>query len=107
VTQDGMSVAEAAKLYGPVPEEKFPIPAVDIAKVDPKYYRRTVRYDTKEAPGTIIVDPGNYYVYRVEDGLFHLIAGVAVAQEAAADRDLARLLGIQRRERGKRQRGQT
>ena len=66
VTQDGMSVAEAAKLYGPVPEEKFPIPAVDIAKVDPKYYRRTVRYDTKEAPGTIIVDPGNYYVYRIE-----------------------------------------
>src|SRR5215204_2796801 len=66
VTQDGMSVAEASKLYGPVPEEKFPIPAVDIAKVDPKYYRRTVRYDTKEAPGTIIVDPGNYYVYRIE-----------------------------------------
>src|SRR5215218_11052424 len=66
VTQDGMSVAEASKLYGPVPEEKFPIPAVDIAKVDQKYYRRTVRYDTKEAPGTIIVDPGNYYVYRIE-----------------------------------------
>ncbi|MDG2570964.1 twin-arginine translocation signal domain-containing protein, partial [Vibrio parahaemolyticus] len=63
-TSDGMSLAEAAKLYGPVPDEKFPIPAVDISKVDPKYYRRTVRYDTKEAPRTIIVDPGNYYVYR-------------------------------------------
>ena len=25
-----------------------------------------VRYDTKEAPGTIIVDPGNHYVYRIE-----------------------------------------
>src|SRR5829696_9198414 len=57
-----MSVAEASKLYGPLPDEKFPIAAVDISKVDPKYYRRTVRYDTKEAPGTIIVDPGNYYV---------------------------------------------
>ena len=66
-TSDGMSLAEAAKVYGPVPDEKFPIPAVDVSKVDPKYYRRTVRYDTKEAPGTIIVDPGNYYVYRVED----------------------------------------
>ncbi|SEF83934.1 L,D-transpeptidase [Bosea lathyri] len=65
-TSDGMSLAEAAKLYGPVPEEKFPIPAADISKVDPKYFRRTVRYETKEAPGTIIVDPGNYYVYRVE-----------------------------------------
>jgi hypothetical protein len=52
VTQDGMSFAEASKIYGPVPEEKFPIPAVDISKVDPKHYRRTVRYDTKEVPGT-------------------------------------------------------
>ena len=66
-TSDGMSFADAAKVYGPVPDEKFPIPAVDVSKVDPKFYRRTVRYDTKEAPGTIIVDPGNYYVYRIEE----------------------------------------
>ncbi|MGD0643177.1 MAG: L,D-transpeptidase [Roseiarcus sp.] len=64
---DGMSLAEAEKIYGPAPDEKFPIPAVDVSKIDPKYYRRTVRYDTNEAPGTIIVDPANYYVYRVED----------------------------------------
>src|SRR3954462_13135010 len=66
VTQDGMSVAEASKLYGPLTDEKFPIAAVDISKVDPKFYRRTVRYSTKEVPGTIIVDPTNYYVYRIE-----------------------------------------
>ncbi|WP_375461776.1 L,D-transpeptidase [uncultured Enterovirga sp.] len=60
--------AEASRLYGPVPEEKFPIPAVDVSKVDPKFYRRTMAYATKEAPGTIIVDPGNYYVYRIEEG---------------------------------------
>lgn len=63
---DGISLAEARALYGPVPQEKFPIPAVDVSKVDPKYYRRTVRYDTEEAPGTIVVDPANYYIYRVE-----------------------------------------
>ena len=66
-TTDGMSLAEAQALYGPVPDKKFPIPAVDVSKIDPKYYRRTVRYETKEAPGTIIIDPGKYYVYRVED----------------------------------------
>ena len=65
-TTDGMSRAEAEKLYGPVPEEKFPIPAVDVTKIDPKYYRKTVRYASDEAPGTIIVDPGKYYVYRIE-----------------------------------------
>ena len=62
---DGISRAEAEKLYALVPDEKFPIPAVDVSKIDPKYYRRIVRYDSKEAPGTIIVDPGNYYVYRI------------------------------------------
>jgi len=63
---DDMARMEAAKLYGPVSDKKFPIPAVDVSKIDPKYYRRTVRYDSREAPGTIIIDPANYYVYRVE-----------------------------------------
>ena len=34
-TSDYMSLAEASKLYGPMPEEKFPIPATDISKLDP------------------------------------------------------------------------
>ena len=63
---DDGSLVEAAKLYGPVSDKRFPIPAIDVSKVDPKYFRTTVRYDTKEAPGTIIVDPANHYVYRVE-----------------------------------------
>ncbi len=63
---DGMSRAEAEKWYGAVPDKKFPVPAVDVDKIDPKYFRRIVDYPSKEAPGTIIVDPGNYYVYRIE-----------------------------------------
>ena len=65
-TTDSMIPADMLALYGPAPNEKFPIPAVDLRKVDPKYWRRTVRYDSKEAPGTIIIDPANYYVYRIE-----------------------------------------
>jgi lipoprotein-anchoring transpeptidase ErfK/SrfK len=63
---DALMRAEAAKVYGPVPDEKFPIPAVDVTKIDTKYFRRIVSYPSNEAPGTIVVDPGNYYVYRVE-----------------------------------------
>jgi len=66
VSSDDALRAEAAKVYGPVPTEKFPIPAVDVSKIDPKYFRTTVRYDSKEAPGTIIIDPSHYYVYRLE-----------------------------------------
>jgi lipoprotein-anchoring transpeptidase ErfK/SrfK len=62
----GMTRSQAMLAYGPLPDERFPIPAVDIDKVDPKYYRRTVAYETDEAPGTIIIDPASYYVYFVE-----------------------------------------
>ncbi|MFV0281017.1 MAG: L,D-transpeptidase [Rhodoblastus sp.] len=63
---DGMSMAEARKYYGSVSDKKFTIPAVDVEKIDPKYFRKLVDYPSKEAPGTIIVDPGKYYVYRIE-----------------------------------------
>jgi lipoprotein-anchoring transpeptidase ErfK/SrfK len=62
----GMSPAEARRVYGPVADPKFPIPAVNLDKLNPKYYRRTVDYPSKEPVGTIIIDPKNYYVYRIE-----------------------------------------
>jgi lipoprotein-anchoring transpeptidase ErfK/SrfK len=66
----GLSPAEAERVYGPLPNERFPVPAVNLAKVDPKYLRQTVRYPSDEAVGTIIVDPARYFVYRIEgDGL--------------------------------------
>ncbi|WP_158809919.1 L,D-transpeptidase [Beijerinckia sp. L45] len=65
-SEDALRLAALTKVYGPVPDERFPIPAVDVSKVDPKYYRQTVRYDSKEAPGTIVVDPANHFVYRIE-----------------------------------------
>jgi hypothetical protein len=42
---------------------------------------------------------GGRAVDRVEHGFFHLIARVAVAQETAADRELARALRVQRSRR--------
>jgi lipoprotein-anchoring transpeptidase ErfK/SrfK len=65
-TSGGMSMAEAERVYGPLPNERFPVPAVNISKINPKYLRRKVRYDSAEAVGTIIIDPRYYYVYRIE-----------------------------------------
>ncbi|MEJ8571439.1 L,D-transpeptidase [Microbaculum marinum] len=62
----GMTRAQAALAYAALPDEPYPVPAVDLDKVDPKFYRRTVPYETSEAPGTIIIDPSSYYVYFVE-----------------------------------------
>lgn len=65
-TGGGMSQEEAVRAYAAMPNERFPVPAVNLSKVDPKYLRRTVAYKSNEAPGTIIVDPGKFYVYRIE-----------------------------------------
>ena len=65
-TSDDLFRAEALKFYGPVPDDKFRIPAVDMTKVDTKFLRRTVPYESKEAAGTIVVDPKNFFVYRVD-----------------------------------------
>ena len=65
-TGGGMSDAEAKRIYGPLPNERFPVPAVNISKISPKYRRRTVSYPSDEAVGTIIIDPSNFYVYRIE-----------------------------------------
>lgn len=45
-----------AKMYGPMPDEQFPIPGVDLSKIDPVYLRKFGEYQTSEAPGTVIVD---------------------------------------------------
>ncbi|MCF6303365.1 MAG: L,D-transpeptidase [Devosiaceae bacterium] len=50
---------EAAKyheMYGAMPNERFPIPAVDLRLIDPAYLRRFGDYQSTEMPGTVIVD---------------------------------------------------
>ena len=51
---------------------------------NPAYVRTTVRYDTRETPGTIIVDPSDYYLYSVEKDGQALRYGVGVGAEEYA-----------------------
>jgi len=55
-------------MYRAMPRERFPIPAVDLTRLDPAFYRSVVDYPTSEAPGTVIVDTPNRYLYHVRDG---------------------------------------
>lgn len=80
-TSDGIDNAVMAKLYGPLPDEKFPVPAVDISKIDPKFLRRRVRYKSNEAPGTIIIDNKNFFVYRIEGNGFATRYGANVGRQ--------------------------
>lgn len=44
------------KMYRALPDEPFPIPAVDLSKIDPVFLRRFGEYETHEPAGTVVVD---------------------------------------------------
>jgi lipoprotein-anchoring transpeptidase ErfK/SrfK len=67
--------------YGAMPEEMFPVPAVDTARLDPDVLRRAVRYAGPEAPGTIIVDTSSRRLLLVEGNGMAMRYGVGVGRE--------------------------
>ena len=48
---------------------------------DPIYRRKVVNYDTRERPGTIVVDPSEHFLYLVKGGGSALRYGVGVGRE--------------------------
>jgi lipoprotein-anchoring transpeptidase ErfK/SrfK len=70
-----------ASLYAGVPNEPFPIPSVDLSQIGPQFLRTTVSYPTREAPGTIIIDPRNHFLYYIEGGGRATRYGVGVGRE--------------------------
>ncbi|KNY30701.1 L,D-transpeptidase [Agrobacterium sp. SUL3] len=58
-----------ATMYGPVSEERFPLPAIPYQKIGKRFHRQMVSDPTGERPGTLIVDTANYFLYlTIEDG---------------------------------------
>lgn len=56
-------------MYAPVQGEKFPVPAPDLKKIEPQFYRKEVAYQSGENPGTLIVDTANRFLYlQLENG---------------------------------------
>lgn len=51
------------------------------SRIEPRYRRQRVRYDGSEAPGTIIVDTTQRYLYFIEDGGWAVRYGVGVGEE--------------------------
>ena len=67
--------------YGPGAGERFPIPAGQSSQVNPIYLRQTVYYQSNEAPGTIIVDPHNRFLYWVAGGGRAIRYGIGVGRQ--------------------------
>ncbi len=72
-------------MYGPQPNEKFPLPATDISIVDPQFLRREVPYETRERPGTIVIDTANRHLYLVRENGRAIRYGIGVGADSKPD----------------------
>jgi lipoprotein-anchoring transpeptidase ErfK/SrfK len=65
----------------PASNEPFNVPAVNLSTIPAQYHRQIVRDPTGEAPGTIVVDPAQRYLYLVESGGKARRYGIGVGRE--------------------------
>lgn len=78
-TTGGMSIF--TQEYGIKRDSGYNIPAVPIHRVAKQYHRQVVNYDTREAPGTVIVDTGAKFLYYVMPGGQAMRYGIGVGRE--------------------------
>jgi lipoprotein-anchoring transpeptidase ErfK/SrfK len=67
--------------YAAITSEPFPVPAIDLKRINPAFLRRTVSYASADAPGTVIVDPAKRYLYYLLGGGRAVRYGVGVGRE--------------------------
>ena len=68
-------------IYGEIHDGVFIVPAVKLAAINPAYLRKAVRYESSEAPGSIVIDPPHHYLYLVEADGRAVRYGVGVGRE--------------------------
>ncbi len=81
VSGAGASAGDFKSMYGEVKDGQFSVPAVKTGQVNPAFLRKTVTYVTTEAPGSIVIDPANHYLYHIEEGGKATRYGVGVGRE--------------------------
>ena len=69
------------QMYGPLPNEQFPVPAIDLKKLDPNMFRTQVADPTGERPGTIVVNTGERHLYLVLEGGQAIRYGVGIGRD--------------------------
>ena len=77
---DAVRTPELDARYAAVFDGGHEIPAVPYWKIDPKLYRQQVADPTGEAPGTVVVDTPNRFLYLVEEGGTAMRYGVGIGR---------------------------
>ena len=61
-------LGDPALMYAARVDDGHQLPAIPFQKVDPRFYRQMVADPTGEAPGTIVVDTSQHFLYLVQPG---------------------------------------
>lgn len=77
--------------YGPINDGGFALPAIPTDKIDRKFHRQIVRYDSREKPGTIIVDTTAKHLYFVNGDGTAMRYGIGVGREGFEWQGTARI----------------
>jgi len=70
-----------ATYYAAKTDEPFPVPAIDLRRVPQQFWRQEVDYPTSHAPGTIVVNTSQRFLYLVGSNGRALRYGVGVGRE--------------------------
>lgn len=73
-----------ADVYGAKEDGGFLVPAVPYRQIDPRFYRQEVSDPFGEAPGTIVVDTADRYLYHIQPGGRATRYGVGLGREGFA-----------------------
>ncbi|MEM7290205.1 MAG: L,D-transpeptidase [Pseudomonadota bacterium] len=80
----GLPDINYASAYAPVVDSEVPLPAFDYSRMDPKYLRKWVRFNSRHKPGTVVVDGSGPHLYLVQANKTAIRYGTAVGKEGHA-----------------------
>ncbi|MCF6370360.1 L,D-transpeptidase [Rhizobium halophilum] len=68
-------------MYGTIRDDGRTLPAIPYSRIDPRFLRQEVSYQTQEPPGTIVVDTKQNYLYLVQAGGKAIRYGVGLGKD--------------------------
>jgi lipoprotein-anchoring transpeptidase ErfK/SrfK len=72
------------EVYAAIDNEPFPIPAPDLTKIDPRFWRQEVAYQSPEIAGTVVVDTADRFLYLVRGEGRAMRYGIGVGKAGLA-----------------------
>lgn len=67
--------------YGRIRDNGVEVAALELGRIEPRWLRQEVGWNGREAPGSIVVDPGARHLYLIQPGGRALRYGVGVGRE--------------------------